>query len=172
MSEVGLISDTHGLLRPQALKALEGCDYIIHAGDIGDPEILETLAGMAPVTVVRGNNDVQPWASTIESHAWLTVDAARIHVVHDIADLTSDVHAGTTHAVVFGHSHRPLCETRDGVLFVNPGSAGPRRFKLPISVGRLWVDGSRITARVIELDDVRLAKPISRAASATQVQRS
>ena len=148
---VGLISDTHGLLRPEAVEYLRGSDYIVHAGDIGHPDVLTQLAAIAPVTAVRGNNDYAPWASSLRITEVLEVDAALIYVIHDIAELDIDPAAGGFHAVVAGHSHRPACEVRDGVLFLNPGSAGPRRFRLPISVGQVLVEGGRLTPALHEL---------------------
>jgi putative phosphoesterase len=149
--KVGLISDTHGLLRPQALAALQGCDYLIHGGDIGKPEILEALRKMAPLTVVRGNNDTDDaWAADVPCEAVLRVGAVGIYITHILADvpetLPSDVRV-----VVTGHSHKPLQQTRHGVLFINPGSAGPRRFKLPITVGMLHIDGLDVRGELIEL---------------------
>ena len=148
--QVGLISDTHGLLRPEAIEALRGSDFIVHAGDIGNREILEALARIAPVTAVRGNNDKGSWAASIRESEVLRVGEALIYVIHDLADLALDP-AGY-HVVVSGHSHRPRCESRGGVLYVNPGSAGPRRFSLPVSVGRLAVAGTLVTPRLLELE--------------------
>lgn len=149
---VGLISDTHGLLRPQALERLRGSDFIVHAGDIGHPGVLEELARLAPVTAVRGNNDKGAWAAALPETETLEVGAALVYVIHDLAELPIDPAAAGFHVVVAGHSHRPGCELRDGVLFVNPGSAGPRRFTLPVSVGRLLVSGSQITPQLLELE--------------------
>ena len=148
---VGLISDTHGLLRPEALTTLAGSDYIIHAGDIGRAEILEQLSTIAPVTAVRGNNDKGVWALRIPETEVLQVGAAIIYVIHDVAALDLNPAAAGFHAVIAGHSHHPGIELREGVLFVNPGSAGPRRFKLPVSVGCLTVSGTSITPRLVEL---------------------
>ena len=149
--QVGLISDTHGLLRPEAMAALRGSDYIIHAGDICDPAILDALAAIAPVTAVRGNNDHGAWAARLHQTEVLEIGPLCLYVVHDLADLDVDPRAAGFQAVISGHSHRPLAETRDGVLFVNPGSAGPRRFTLPISVARLTVSGTRLAAELVEL---------------------
>lgn len=149
---VGLISDTHGLLRPQALEPLRGSDFIVHAGDIGHPSVLEELARLAPVTAVRGNNDKGAWAAGLPDSELLEVGATLIYVIHDVAELAIDPAAAGFHVVVAGHSHRPAHELREGVLFVNPGSAGPRRFKLPVSVGRLLVSGSQVTPQLLELD--------------------
>jgi uncharacterized protein len=137
--KVGLISDTHGLLRPEALAAMRGCSHIVHAGDIGGREILEALEALAPVTAVAGNNDRAPWAEGIPLTATVEVAGARIFVIHDLQDLALDPLREGFAAVVSGHSHKPLVREEGGVLFVNPGSAGPVRFKLPISVGYLHV---------------------------------
>jgi putative phosphoesterase len=151
MPRVGLISDTHGLLRPQAVAFLRGSDFIVHAGDVGDGALLDELRELAPVTVVRGNNDKGAWADSLAATEVLTVGEVAIYVLHDLAELDLDPAAAGFGAVVFGHSHRPVTETRDGVLYVNPGSAGPRRFKLPISVGELRIEGGAITPRHVEL---------------------
>jgi uncharacterized protein len=150
-STVGLISDTHGLLRPEALTTLSGADYIIHAGDIGGANILERLSAIAPVTAVRGNNDKGAWASRIPETAVLQVGAAIIYVIHDVSALDLDPAPAGFHAVIAGHSHHPSIELREGVVFINPGSAGPRRFKLPVSVGWLTVSGTSIKPRLVEL---------------------
>ncbi|NUZ05387.1 metallophosphoesterase family protein [Piscinibacter koreensis] len=147
---IGLVSDTHGLLRPEALAWLRGSDRIVHAGDIGGPAILDTLAAIAPLTVVRGNNDRADWAAAIPEHAELVVDGVRIHVVHDLADFVHDAGA-PPRVVVAGHSHRAAVRERDGVLHVNPGSAGPRRFKLPVSAGELVIEGGAVSARTVDL---------------------
>jgi putative phosphoesterase len=148
---VGLISDTHGLLRPQALAALRGSDLIVHAGDIGDVAILDALRAIAPVTAVRGNNDRGDAYRGLPDTDVLEVGEALIYVIHDVNELDVDPAAAGFHAVVSGHSHRPSVGTRDGVLYVNPGSAGPRRFTLPIAVGRLHITGARIEAAIEEL---------------------
>ena len=149
--KVGLISDTHGLLRAEALAALSGSRYIIHAGDIGDAAILEALARIAPVTAVRGNNDRERWARKLPASAVLQAGRARIYVLHDLKALDLDPAAAGFAAVIAGHSHQPAQSRRDGVLYVNPGSAGPRRFSLPVSVGRLSVKGPAVTAKLIGL---------------------
>jgi putative phosphoesterase len=136
---VGVISDTHGLLRPEAVAALQGSDYIIHAGDVGDPGILAQLAAIAPVTAVRGNVDGGAWARDLPPTNVLQVEQATIYVIHDLGTLDLDPRAARFAAVIFGHSHRPSREVRDGVLFFNPGAAGPRRFSLPVTVGRLRI---------------------------------
>ena len=140
---IGLISDTHGLLRPEALQALAGVEHIIHAGDIGAAAIIESLRNIAPVDAVRGNNDKGPWAK--EFPPWLALEfgGVGIHVLHDVKELDVDPAAAGFRVVIAGHSHKPLVTERDGVLFVNPGSAGPRRFSLPVTIGFLTVgDGS------------------------------
>jgi len=148
---VGLISDTHGLLRPEALEALRGSRYIVHAGDIGDPAVLEQLSAIAPVTAVRGNNDQGSWAERLPETQLLRVGEMLIYVIHDVAALELDPAAKGFHVVVAGHSHRPGQEVRDGVLYVNPGSAGQRRFKLPIAVGRLTVCAGSASFKVLQL---------------------
>ena len=150
--EVGLISDTHGLLRPQAIDALAGCDYIVHAGDICEARILDELARIAPVTAVRGNNDRGAWAQQVPATAVLDAGGVLIHVLHDIGELALDPAAAGFGVVVTGHSHKPSRELRDGVLYINPGSAGPRRFTLPIALARLTIVGKRVIARLIELE--------------------
>ncbi|MGF6599478.1 putative phosphoesterase [Paraburkholderia sp. GAS448] len=151
ISRIGLISDTHNLVRPEALAWLSGCDAIIHAGDICGQPVLDALAQLAPLTAVRGNNDIGAWADSLPTHAMLTVQQVKIFVVHDIADLRVDPRAESMGVVVTGHSHKPLVEDRDGVLFVNPGSAGPRRFRLPVSAGMLVIDGARAEASLHRL---------------------
>ncbi len=149
---VGVISDTHGLMRPQALRALTGVDHIIHAGDIGAPEVLAALNALAPVTAIRGNNDRFVWARRIPDRATLQIGAARLYVVHDVHELGIDASSAGFAAVIAGHSHRPSIATRDGVLFVNPGSAGPRRFTLPVAVARLRVAGAHVEGEVVLLE--------------------
>ncbi|NBB11919.1 metallophosphoesterase family protein [Pseudomonas sp. SLFW] len=150
--KVGLISDTHGLLRPQPLEALQGCDYLIHGGDIGKPEILEALRKIAPLTVVRGNNDTDDaWAADVPFEAALRIGDVGIYVTHILADVPETL-PPDIRVVVTGHSHKPLQQLRHGVLFINPGSAGPRRFKLPITVGVLHIDGLEVRGELIELD--------------------
>lgn len=141
---VGLISDTHGLMRPEALAALAGSAHIVHAGDIGDPAVLEALARIAPVTAVRGNNDLGAWAKNLRERETLEIDGTRIYVIHDLAQLDLDPAAAGFDVVVSGHSHRPAQERRGGALYVNPGSAGPRRFKLPIAVARLALPARKV----------------------------
>jgi putative phosphoesterase len=156
--KVGLIADTHGLLRPEAMEALRGSDYIVHGGDVGDPDILRALAAIAPVTAVRGNNDKGSWASSLPTTEVLPIGETLIYVVHDLADLDLDPGAAGFQAVVSGHSHRPRCESRNGVVFVNPGSSGPRRFHLPVAVARLVVSPTGIEPQVLEL---RVTAPAS-----------
>jgi putative phosphoesterase len=153
MVRVGLISDTHGLLRPEAAAFLRGCDHIVHGGDIGNAGILEELAALAPVTAVRGNNDRSAWAAGIRETELFSIGGVYIYALHDLSQIDIDPAAAGTRAVVSGHSHKPVVEERDGILFVNPGSAGPRRFKLPISIGELFIarDGS-VSARTVELE--------------------
>jgi putative phosphoesterase len=148
---IGLISDTHDLLRPEATRALHGSDEIIHAGDICARAVLDALAGIAPVSAVRGNNDRGAWADLLPATAIVRIDAVSILVVHDLATLDVRPAALGVQAVIAGHSHQPRIEHRDGVLYVNPGSAGPRRFRLPVSVAHLLVRGREIEARLCEL---------------------
>jgi putative phosphoesterase len=158
MFRVGLISDTHGLLRPEAKAFLRGSDYIVHAGDICDPRIVEELAALAPVTAVRGNNDRGPWAEHLSETQFLKVDEIFLYVIHDLSQLDIDPGAASVHVVVSGHSHKPRVEHRDGVLYVNPGSSGPRRFKLPITVGELIVNGSSVSARIVKFSGLNAAQ--------------
>ena len=151
MIRVGVISDTHGMLRPQALAAMEGSDFVLHGGDIGKADILDALQAIAPLTVVRGNNDRADWAREVPETARLTVGQIEVFLVHDIATLPIDPAAEGIDVVVYGHSHRPRVEYKAGVMYLNPGSAGPRRFSLPISVAELLIEGDQVTARIIEL---------------------
>jgi putative phosphoesterase len=148
---VGLVSDTHGLLRPEARAFLIGCDYIVHGGDVGDPGILEELATMAPLIAVRGNNDKEPWAARLRRTELIRVGNVFVYVIHDLAELDIDPRAADVRVVVSGHSHKPSVEERDGILYVNPGSCGPKRFKLPISVGEIVVSGGAVNARIVDL---------------------
>lgn len=150
---VGVISDTHGLLRPQALTALEGADLIVHAGDIGPPDILARLRMIAPTIAVRGNVDTSPWGRSLPASEVVEAAGRLLYVVHDRADLDINPRAGGFAAVIFGHSHRPEAVEHDGVLFLNPGSAGPRRFSLPISLAILEVTAGALTWRFVELPD-------------------
>lgn len=149
---IGLISDTHGLLRAEAEQALRGADHIIHAGDICAPEILEALTRIAPLTAVRGNNDHGPWAERLPVTARLRFGRVEILAIHDLATLGMAPRATGAQVIVAGHSHKPKVETRDGVLVVNPGSAGPRRFRLPISVGHLLIRGDSASAELCALE--------------------
>jgi uncharacterized protein len=148
---LGIISDTHGLMRPEAIKALEGVEMIIHAGDIGTPEVLETLHAIAPVVAVRGNNDKGDWAHALPETEVVEVGSVVLYVLHDVNTLDLDPVTAGFHAVISGHSHRPAMSKRQGVLFLNPGSAGPRRFKLPVSVARITIRGAAIDAQLVEL---------------------
>ena len=148
---VGLISDTHGLLRPEALAAMRGSDVIVHAGDIGDAGILDALGRIAPVVAVRGNNDVGGWASGIREVETFDAGGLSIHVIHDLAQIDIDPVASGVAVVVSGHSHRPSQAIRDGVLYINPGSAGPRRFTLPVSVGGISIRGGVFEPELIDL---------------------
>jgi uncharacterized protein len=151
MLTVGVISDTHGLLRPEALEALRGCHHILHAGDVGNTQVLEALRALAPLTAVRGNNDRGAWAEDLPHDTVVALGGAKIYLLHDRAELDLDPRAAGLAAVICGHSHKPLQEERQGVLHFNPGSAGPRRFSLPITVGRLHIDAGRIEPRIIPL---------------------
>lgn len=150
--KVGLISDTHGLLRPEALRSLQDSDFIIHAGDICDAAVLEQLSVLAPVTAVRGNNDRGAWAGAIPETNVLAVGATLLYVIHNIDELDIDPVAAGFHAVIYGHSHKPLVEEKRGVLFINPGSAGPRRFRLPVSTAQLLISGTGIVPRLMTLE--------------------
>ena len=148
---IGVISDTHGLIRPQAIAALAGSDLIIHAGDVGKPEVVERLLELAPTFAVRGNIDTGDWAARLPLTQKVEVGALRLFVLHEIAQLDLDPTSAGFAAVLFGHSHRPSIETRGGILFLNPGSAGPRRFKLPITVARVRVSGRQMHPQIVEL---------------------
>jgi putative phosphoesterase len=151
MVTVGVISDTHGLLRPEAVAALRRVDHIIHAGDIGTPEILSALATIAPLTAVRGNNDRGSWARAIPETSQVKIGGRSIYVLHDLAELELDHLNRAIDVVVSGHSHKPRVERHEGVLLVNPGSAGPRRFNLPISLAILTIADRAVRAKLIEL---------------------
>lgn len=148
---IGLISDTHGLLRPEALRALQGSDLIIHAGDVGDSEILEALKTLAPVFAVRGNVDTDPWALALPETETIETDPATIYVLHDVHALDLDPVVAGFQVIVSGHSHKPGRTERDGVLFINPGSAGPRRFDLPVTVARLRLDTTPWNIEFVDL---------------------
>jgi putative phosphoesterase len=148
---IGVISDTHGLLRPEALDALRGCDLIVHAGDIGNTEILRRLGDVAPTHAVRGNNDRGPWAESIPLTHVVEIDGHRVYVLHDLSELAIDPEVEKFAAVVSGHSHKPRAEYRGGVLYLNPGSAGPRRFRLPIALAKLYVREGGLEHELVEL---------------------
>jgi uncharacterized protein len=148
---VGVIADTHGLLRPEARSFLLGSDYIVHAGDIGDRSILDELRGIAALGVARGNNDLEPWAAQLRETEILHAGEVCIYVVHNLAELEVEPAAAGAQVIVSGHSHKPMLDVRAGVLVMNPGSAGPRRFRLPIAVGELLIEGRSVAARIIDL---------------------
>jgi hypothetical protein len=148
---IGVISDTHGLLRPEALAALRGSDYIIHAGDIGDPVILEKLSRIASVTAIRGNIDREAWALKIPATNVLEAGGVSIYVLHNLQQLDLKPEAAGFAVVVYGHSHVPKQETKNGVLYFNPGSAGPRRFRLPVTIGRLTVRDGGVSGEIIQI---------------------
>lgn len=150
MLRIGLISDTHGLLRPEAVEFLRGSDFIIHAGDICDPSILVELSHLAPVTAVRGNNDKGHWAGSLRETELIKFEEAFLYAIHDLGELDIDPVAVGVHVVISGHSHKPSINHRAGVLYVNPGSAGPRRFSLPIAAGELIIEGSSVVAKLAE----------------------
>jgi putative phosphoesterase len=149
---IGVISDTHGLLRPQAIEILKGCDQIIHAGDIGSETVLAELRRIAPVTAVRGNNDTQAWARDLLETEVVQIDGRLIYVIHDIKMLDIDPVASGISVVISGHSHKPASVEKDGVLYLNPGSAGPRRFNLPLSAAKLYVSRSAVRAEIIRIE--------------------
>ena len=152
MLRIGVISDTHGLLRPQALQALAGAHHLLHAGDVGSADVLKRLSALAPLTAVRGNNDTAAWANGLGETGVVHVGRTSIFVLHEIAQLRRVQLPLRARVVVYGHSHQPVIEERDGVLYLNPGSAGPRRFKLPVSVAELVVgDDGSVAARIHEL---------------------
>jgi putative phosphoesterase len=151
MLAIGVISDTHGLLRPEALAALRGSQQIIHAGDIGEAKILDQLSAIAPVTAIRGNVDKQAWARKLPETQVLEVAGISIYILHDLAQLDLKPEAAGFRVVVSGHSHAPKHEVRNGLLYFNPGSAGARRFRLPVTVGRLVIDGEEVRAEIIPL---------------------
>ena len=148
---VGVIYDTHGRLRPQVTAFLQGCDHIVHGGDIGGREILAQLALLAPVTAVRGNNDSEPWAASLPDTQLLELCGVKIYIIHNVDELEARACPAGIQVVVSGHSHRPMVRERAGVLYLNPGSAGPRRFKLPVSVAQLEICGSSVTPALMEL---------------------
>ena len=151
MLNIGVISDTHGLLRPQAIAALKDCQYILHAGDIGAPGILEQLGRIAPVYAIRGNVDVEPWAQSIPLTEVVELGGKSIYILHDRNTLDLNPTVAGFAAVIFGHTHQPLIETKDDVLYFNPGSAGPRRFKLPVSLGETRIHQGKLSPALIPL---------------------
>ena len=155
VKKIGLISDTHGLLRKEGVEALRGSELIIHAGDVGKPEILEELRKIAPVIAVRGNVDTGPWARTLPETAVAEAGATLIYVLHDVKALDLNPAAAGFHIVVSGHSHKPGKTERDGVLYINPGSAGPRRFRLLVTVALLRLDGTPYEMEFVELEEYR-----------------
>jgi putative phosphoesterase len=146
--KIGLISDTHGLVRPEALRALAGVERIIHAGDVGGPKVIDALRDIAPVDVVRGNNDKDPWGAKLPSWLALEFEGVRVHVLHDLKEIDVDPAATGFRVVVAGHSHKPVVKERDGVLFVNPGSAGQRRFSLPVTIAYLTISAGTVQAEI------------------------
>ena len=148
---IGVISDTHGLLRREALDALKGVDLILHAGDIGNSQVLEALQGIAPVIAVRGNNDIGGWAAELPYWEAVEVGVVSVYMLHDVKEIDLNPADAGFQVVVSGHSHKPSVEEREGVLYVNPGSAGPRRFSLPVSVARLRVSGESVIAELVEV---------------------
>jgi putative phosphoesterase len=149
--QVGIISDTHGLLRPQAIKQLAGTDHIIHAGDIGGPEVVEELRRIAPTTAIRGNIDVAEWAKGYPDTELVVLGGRAFYVLHNLKEIKLDPAASGFDVVISGHSHRPKIETKKGVLYVNPGSAGPRRFKLPVAVATVTLSEREILPRILEI---------------------
>ena len=148
---IGLISDTHGLIRPEAIEALQGVDLVVHAGDIGKPEVLNALKAIGPLVAIKGNNDIGAWASILPDTRLVQTANMKLYVIHNVKELDCEPAAEGYAVVISGHSHKPSVLTRDGVLFVNPGSAGPRRFKLPVAVGKLFIQNQRVNAELIEL---------------------
>jgi len=152
MKTIGIISDTHGLVRPEALEALRGSDLILHAGDIGAPEVLERLRLIADVAAIKGNNDRDGWARQIPDTLEVKLEGVGIYMIHNVSDLEIDPAAAGYRAVISGHSHMPSIAEKSGVMYLNPGSAGPRRFKLPIAVARLQIDRGSVRAEIISID--------------------
>ena len=148
---IGVISDTHGLLRPEALAALRGCERIIHAGDIGKPEVLDALRALAPLDAIRGNVDSGDWAASVPEHLDLEIGGLRIHVTHDVKAMGIDPIAARVDVVIAGHSHQPNIEEVDAVIYLNPGSAGRRRFKLPVSLALLDIEDGQPRAQLVTL---------------------
>lgn len=159
---VGLISDTHGLLRPDARAFLMGCDYIVHGGDVGGAQILDELAAIAPLIAVRGNNDTGPWAARLPPTELIRVGDVFFYIIHNLEELDIDPAAAGVRVIICGHSHKPMIEERDQVLYVNPGSSGPRRFKLPVSIGEIIVSGSAVKARIVDLSGGSPGRPAAK----------
>jgi putative phosphoesterase len=149
---IGVISDTHGLVRDEAVAALRGSDLILHAGDVGSIDVLEALAAIAPIQAIRGNVDRDDWANDLPETRTVDVAGQHIHLLHNVAELDIDPVAEGCHAVIFGHSHKPMIENRSGVLYLNPGSAGPRRFRLPICIARIEIGQNGMVPEIVELD--------------------
>ncbi|WP_088892628.1 metallophosphoesterase family protein [Leptolyngbya ohadii] len=149
--QVGVISDTHGLVRPEAIAALEGSELILHAGDIGKPEVLEQLKTIAPVIAVRGNNDTGEWAKAIPDRETIAIEGLSVHLLHIATDLDFNPQTAGVQIVISGHSHKPSIKDLNGVLFLNPGSAGPRRFKLPVTIAQLQITGTSANAEIVQL---------------------
>ena len=152
MMRVGIISDTHGLLRPEAIRHLAGTDHIIHAGDIGAPEVIEGLRRIAPTTAIRGNIDAGEWAKNYPDTELVVLGGRTLYVLHNVEELKLDPAASRIDVIISGHSHRPKIETKNGVLYLNPGSAGPRRFKLPVALAILALSGRAILPRILEIE--------------------
>jgi putative phosphoesterase len=148
---IGVISDTHGLVRPEAIAALKGVELIIHGGDIGKAEVLQSLSSIAPVCAIRGNNDRDGWAKKLPDTLRLRVNGFHFYVIHDVNELESDPNGAGINTVISGHSHKPSVIERDGVLFINPGSAGPRRFKLPVTIARIDIHHGSVSSEILEL---------------------
>jgi len=151
MYYIGVISDTHGLVRPEALKALEGSDIILHAGDIGSAEVLQSLRSLAPVLAVRGNTDTDRWAGNLRNTETVELDGKLFYILHDMARLDLDPGAAQIRALISGHSHKPSISEKNGILYLNPGSAGPRRFKLPITLARIIIKQGRLHSEIVHL---------------------
>ncbi|HEX3951582.1 MAG TPA: metallophosphoesterase family protein [Steroidobacteraceae bacterium] len=151
---VGIVSDTHGLLRPEAKDFAGACDYIIHGGDIGSQAILDQLSALAPLVAVKGNNDRASWTAHLPETELIRVGGVFVYIIHDISQLDIDPHAADVQVIVSGHSHKPLIHEQGGVLYINPGSCGPKRFTLPISMAEMIVDGTKVRARTVELTEI------------------
>jgi hypothetical protein len=148
---IGVISDTHGLVRPEAVDGLRGSDLIVHCGDVGAPVVLDALRAIAPIHAVRGNNDKGSWASKLPSDDMIELGRHTVYAIHDLHELAFEPAAPDLTAVLFGHSHRPVVEERGGVIFVSPGSAGPRRFRLPVAIAQLVLSDRRCDVRIIDV---------------------